>query len=221
MLKQKEVTLGAVADKAGIDEKTARKYLHGGRLPSRIKAVHDWKTRPDSFSSVWDEVRGFLDLDSGLEPKTIFEELQRTYPERLADGQLRTLQRRIKRWRALEGPSKETYFTQIHEPGELAELDFTWMNELGVTIQRTRFDHLMFHFVMTYSNWEAGTVCFSESFDSLSLGLQNALWELGGVPKRVRTDRLSAAIHQECRAKEFTARYQGLLRTYGLQGEKI
>jgi hypothetical protein len=221
MLKQKEESLGAAAAKAGIDEKTARKYLRLGRLPSQVKAPHDWRTRPDPFADVWEEVRGFLELDAGLEAKTIFEELQRMYPGRFSDGQLRTLQRRVKRSRALEGPSRETFFPQVHEPGDLAEMDFTWMNELGITIQRQRFDHLLFHFVLTYSNWEAGTVCFSESFESLSLGLQNALWELGGVPKRVRTDRLSSAVHQECREDEFTARYRALLRHYGTEGVKI
>ncbi len=156
-----------------------------------------------------------------MEAKTIFEELQRSYPGRYADGQLRTLQRRIKRWRALEGPAKETFFPQIHVPGDLAGMDFTCMNSLGVTIQRQRFDHLLHHFVLTYSNWERATICFSESFESLSLGLQNALWELGGVPKRIRTDQLSAAIHQECRPEEFTVRYRALLGHYGLEGVKI
>ena len=74
------------------------------------------------------------------------------------------------------------FFAQTHEPGRLAESDFTRMAELGVTILGEPFDHLVYHFVLTYSNWEAGTVCFSESFESLSEGLQNALWELGGVP---------------------------------------
>ena len=221
MLKEKESTLGAAAAKSGMDEKTARKYLRLGRLPSQVKAPHTWRTRSDPFERVWGEVVAFLELDPGLEAKTIFEEMQRTYPECFLDGQVRTLQRRIKRWRALNGPAKETFFPQVHEPGNLAEMDFTWMSGLGVTIQRQRFDHLAFHFVLTYSNWEAGTVCFSESFESLSLGLQNALWELGGVPKRVRTDQLSAAVHQECRPGEFTVRYQGLLRHYGLEAEKI
>lgn len=221
MLKQKEESLGAAAAKAGLDEKTARKYLRLGRLPSQVKAPHDWRTRPDPFSGVWEEVVGFLELDAGLEAKTIFEELQRSYPGRFPDGQLRTLQRRVKRWRALEGPSREAFFPQVHEPGDLAEMDFTWMNKLGITIQRQSFDHLLFHFVLTYSNWEAGTVCFSESFESLSLGMQNALWELGGVPRRVRTDRLSSAVHQECQAEEFTTRYRALLGHYGMEGAKI
>ena len=62
----------------------------------------------------------------------------------------------------------------------------------------------MYHFVLTYSNWETGTVCFSESFESLSEGLQNALWELGKVPSRHRTDRLSTAVNNMLRSGEFT-----------------
>ena len=56
-------------------------------------------------------------VNAGLEAKTIFEDLQRKHPGRFQDGQLRTLQRRIKAWRALEGPSKEVFFPQQHVPG--------------------------------------------------------------------------------------------------------
>jgi len=219
MLK-KRGTLGAAASKAGMDEKTARKYLQAGTLPSQMKKPHTWRTREDPFADVMEAVRGLLGTNPGLEAKTIFEELQRTNEGRFPDGQLRTLQRRVKSWRALEGPGKEMFFPQVHLPGDLCEGDFTSMNELGVTIGEERFDHLLFHFVLTFSNWETGTVCFSESFESLSLGLQNALWELGGVPKRIRTDRMSAAVHKECRPDEFTPRYQAVLRHYGAQASK-
>jgi hypothetical protein len=94
------------------------------------------------------------------------------------------------------------------------------MEELGVTIQGQSFPHLIYHFVLTYSNWEAGTVCFSESFESLSEGLQNALWALGKVPHRHRTDRLSTAVNNMSDPAEFTDRYQGLMRSYGLESEK-
>ncbi len=122
----------------------------------------------------------------------------------------------------MEGPKKEVYFAQKHNPGELSASDFTHMNELGVTIQGRPFDRLVYHFVLTYSNWEAGTVCFGESFESLSEGLQNALWELGGVPKRHRTDRMSSAVHRVSSTEaSFTESYEGLLRHYGMSGEKI
>ena len=113
------------------------------------------------------------------------------------------------------------FFAQIHEPGRLAESDFTHMGTLGVTIAGEPFDHLVYHFVLTYSNWEAGTVCFSESFESLSEGLQNALWELGGVPRRHRTDRLTAAVNTDPEPEMFTRRYQALMTHYGLEAQAI
>ena len=215
-----EKTLAVAAAKAGMDEKTARKYRDLGRLPSEVKKAHTWRTRPDPFTEVWDEVRVLLEANPGLEAKTLFEDLQRRYPGRFADGQLRTLQRRVKAWRAQEGPAKEVFFPQVHRPGELCQSDFTYMNKLAVTIQGQPFNHLIYHFVLPYSNWEAGTICFSESFESLSEGLQNALWELGGVPRAHRTDRLSAAVRKTARPEEFTQRYTGLLAHCGLVGRK-
>ena len=148
--------------------------------------------------------------------------MQRRFPGRFADGQLRTLQRRVKQWRAEHGPAKEVFFAQVHQPGRLAASDFTHCTDLGVTIDGSPFDHLIYHFVLTYSNWETGTVCFSESFESLSEGLQNALWELGGVPQVHRTDRLTAAVQPGVEGPEaFTQRYQALLGHYGLQGQAI
>lgn len=94
------------------------------------------------------------------------------------------------------------------------------MDDLGVTIQGELFRHLIYHFVLTYSNWEAGTVCFSESMESLSVGFQNAMWELGGVPKSHQTDRLSSAVRKTTSPEEFTDRYSALLRHYGIQGRK-
>jgi len=213
-------SLAASAAKADMDEKTARKYREVGNLPSEIKIEHSWRTREDPFAEVWEEVKEKLKINPGLEAKTLFEDLQRRYPGRFADGQLRTLQRRIKIWRALEGPAKEVFFPQVHQPGQLCESDFTHMNALGVSIQGQLFDHLIYHFVLPYSNWETGTICFSESFESLSEGLQNALWELGGVPDRHRTDRLSAAVQKPNNPEEFTQRYRALLNHYGLKGHK-
>jgi hypothetical protein len=106
---------------------------------------------------------GLLEVNPGLEAKTIFEYLQRRYAGRFADGQLRTLQRRVKVWRATEGPVKEVFFAQRHHPGRLSASDFTHMSELGITIQGQSFPHLIYHLVLTYSNWESATVCFSES----------------------------------------------------------
>jgi len=217
---QQGKTLSLAAGKAGMDEKTARKYVRAWRLPSELKVDHTWRTREDAFSEVWDGVKAHLELNPGLEAKSLFEHLQREHPGCFADGQLRTLQRRIKIWRALEGPAREVYFPQVHHPGELAQSDFTDMKSLGVTIQRQPFDHLVYHFVLTYSNWETVTICFSESFESLSEGLQNALWELGGVPRAHQTDCLTSAVQKLHHPDDFTRRYEGLLGHYGLRGRK-
>lgn len=209
------------AAKAGMDAKTARKYRRLGQVPSELPAAPRWRTRSDPFAEEWAEIRELLDVNAGLEAKTVFEYLQRLYPGRFEDGQLRTLQRRVKSWRATDGPAKEVFFAQQHPPGRLGASDFTHMEELGVTIQGQSFPHLIYHFVLTYSNWEAGTVCYSESFESLCEGMQNAIWELGKVPHRHRTDRLSTAVNNATSPAEFTDRYEGLLRYYGMQGERI
>jgi hypothetical protein len=135
-LMQTEKTKAAAADKAGMDEKTARKYLRTGKLPSEMEKEHTWRTRKDPFAEAWEEVRRKLRINSGLEAKTLFEDLQRRYPGRFADGQLRTLQRQVKRWRALEGPPKEVFFQQEHHPGRLCQSDFTSMKMLGISIAK-------------------------------------------------------------------------------------
>lgn len=220
MLINEEKTLVVAASSAGMDEKTARRYRKLARLPSEVSKPHTWRTRIDVFEAVWPELEALLEASPGLESLTLFEHLQRCNPGKFSDGQLRTLQRRVKVWRATKGPAKEVFFAQIHHPGQLSASDFTHMEELGITIERKRFDHLVYHFVLTYSNWETGTICFSESFESLCDGLQNALWQLGGVPLRHRTDQLSAAVvHDLGKRSGFTSRYAALLRHYGLDGQ--
>ncbi len=214
-----EERLAAAAAKAVMDEKTARKWRDSSMLPSQAKVEHSWRTRQDPFEDVWEEVQAKLKVNPGFEAKTLFEDLQRRYPGRFSDGQIRSLQRRIKAWRALEGPQKEVFFPQVYYPGVLCESDFTRMGKLEVTIQGQFFDHLLYHFVLPYSNWETGIICFSESFESLSEGLQSALWQLGGVPKAHRTDRLSTAVHKADSPEEFTQRYRALLKHYDLSAE--
>jgi len=214
-------TLAQAADAGNMDEKTARKYREVGVLPGELAKPHTWRTREDPFEEVWAEVCEQLEVSPRLQAKTLFEWLLRKYPGRFEEGQLRTFQRGVKRWRATLGPAKEVFFSQVHKPGRLCASDFTQMTSLGVTIQGQCFEHLVYHFVLTYSNWETVTVCFSESFEALSDGLQNALWELGGVPERHRSDRMSSAVNNLSEAKDFTGRYEGLLNHYGLEGEKI
>jgi len=214
-------TVQVASSKTGMSERTARKYKNMPVLPSDLKITHAWKTRNDPFEGIWESVLEKLEVNSGLEAKTLFQWLQREYSGSFQDGQLRTLQRKIKVWRATEGPGREVMFPQVHHPGNLCESDFTSMNALLITINKEPFNHLLYHFVLTYSNWESVTVCFSESLESLSEGLQNALWDIGGVPQRHRSDRLSAAVNNNCDEKKFTSRYKALLNHYSLTGEKI
>lgn len=219
-LRSMGMTKTEISDKTNMNVKTARKYLSNGKLPSQVKQEHQWRTREDSFDEVWKDVMDFLDNNPGLQGKTLFEHLQKTYPGKFQDGQLRTLQRKIKSWRATAGPAKEVYFEQDHKPGRLCASDFTDMDDLRVSIGCQLFNHKVYHFVLTYSNWETGTICFSESFESLSTGFQNALWELGGVPREHRTDRLSAAVNNLSDSEEFTQKYKQLLDHYHIKGRK-
>jgi hypothetical protein len=221
-LNKKGVPLVTAAVKAGMSERTARKYRGLGKLPSEVGAAHTWRTRADRFEAVWPEVEVLLDQDSGLQAKTVFEELRRRHPGRFQAGQLRTLQRRLRDWRAVHGAEKEVYFAQRHRPGEQCQSDFTAMDALGVAIAGEAFPHLLYHFVLTYSNWESVSLCYTETFEALSEGLQGALWRLGGVPFEHRTDNLSAATHElkRSRGRGFTERYRELLGHYGLRGSK-
>lgn len=206
---------------SGMCERTGRRYRDLGKLPSEVAPDHRWRTRVDPFADVWPEIHEQLEASPRLQAKTLFGWLQRRYPGRFQDGQLRSFQRGVKVWRATCGPAKEVFFGQVHHPGRLCASDFTHMTSLNVTIGGQVFEHLIYHFVLTYSNWESATICFSESFESLSEGLQNALWELGGVPARHRSDRMSAAVNNLSDRAEFTARYQSLLEHYGLEREMI
>ena len=209
------------ADAAGLDIKTARKYLQSGKLPSQCRVDHTWRTRKDPFGDDWAFVEKLLiDTQASLEVKTIFDHLRMAYPGRYQDSQLRTLQRRIKAWKALNGPSREIFFSQHYHPGQWCCSDFTSMNKLGITIASQPFEHILYHFVLCYSNWQSSRICFSESFESLSLGLQDAMWRLGGVPLYHRTDNLSSAVNKVGHPDIFTAKYQGLADHYGFEPVK-
>ncbi len=68
---------------------------------------------PYGRSLTWPEVEALLEQDVALQAKTVFEELGRRYPRRFRPGQLRTLQRPFRDWRALRGKDKEVYLALI------------------------------------------------------------------------------------------------------------
>jgi hypothetical protein len=207
------------AARAGMSERTARKYERVGKLPSELKRPHTWVTRANPFEEDWPWVVEQLERDPALQAATLFALLCEKHPGHYRPTQDRTLRRHIARWRALYGPDQEVIFEQRHTPGERAQSDFTHMEDLGITIAGEAFSHMVYHFVLTYSNTEAASICFSETFEALAEGIEKALWHLGGVPAQHRTDHLSAAVRQlrKEEQEDWTVRYQALMAHYGMQ----
>jgi len=209
------------AAKVGMSARTARRIEGQGTLPSQ-QPRRRWRSRPDPFAEVWaSEMVPLLQSAPRLMAITLLRKLQEEHPGRFPDGVLRTLQRRIRHWRAMEGPPKEVFFPQEYAPGERGLSDFTNMAELRVTIASAPFGHLLYHFVLAFSRWEhAEVVDGGESFEALSRGLQNALWQAGGVPREHRSDSLSAAFKNLQQEEDFTARYTALLEHYAMTGTR-
>jgi len=207
--------------KAGMGRKTASKYIKLGKLPSDLAQPRSWRTRADPFQDVWPQIVKRLADAPELEAKTLFEDLLEREPERFSPGQLRTLQRRVKQWRAQEGPEKRVFFSQLHRPGEAAQTDFTWATELGITIGGKEFAHRLCHYVLPYSNWEWATVCHSESMLALKHGVQEAVFRLGRVPAYHQTDHSTAATHKLGKGEERAQRGEGTHKTRGFNAEYL
>jgi hypothetical protein len=204
------------AAKASFSTSTAYRFEKDPRLPSQKKARRE-RRRPDPLADIFAaEIVPMLQAAPGLRSVAIFEEMLRRHPD-LGMGIRRTLERRIRAWRALYGQEQEVIFRQIHKPGDLGLSDFTDMSNLGITVAREPLEHRLYHFRLAYSGFEhAHVVLGGESFVALAAGLQNALWSLGGAPREHRTDSLSAAFHnldREAR-NDLSARYEDLCAHY-------
>jgi hypothetical protein len=218
-------TLEAAATAAGMSERSARKWQHGA-VPSATKSPRDWRTRPDPFADVWAteiEPRLATDTEGKLEAKTIFDDLVKRRPDAFEAGQLRTLQRRIREWRAVQGPNKEVFFPQEHAPGRMGSFDFTHCTELGVTIAGAAFVHMFFEFVLAFSGLRFVRLAFGETFEALLAGLQGGLFAARGVPEIVRMDNLSAATHElvQTGGRALTARFAAVVDHYGFRASRI
>jgi hypothetical protein len=218
-------TLGAAAAAAGMCERTARRWEEGP-LPSATKTPRTWRTRDDPFAGVWtaDVVpRLQADEKGRLQALTLFDWLCDQHPGRFQPGQVRTLQRRVRDWRAQHGPDVEAYFEQTAVPGREGALDFTDASDLGVTIHGEAFPHLLFEWVLSFSGWTYVALAASETFEALVAGLQGAVWTLGAVPAVIRHDNLSAATHELKRSggRQLTERFRGVLDHYGLRSSRI
>jgi hypothetical protein len=191
------------AARAGFSERTARRFDADPTLPSNRKIVHG-RTVADPLEGYWED-----DLVPLL--------------EKFSARHRRTLERRVRQWRALNGPERDIIFRQTPEPGLMAQSDFTHAEELGVSIAGQPFPHLLYHFVMVYSRWEhVAVVLGGESFTTLAENLQQALWSLGGAPKEHRTDSLSAAFRNLTidQSKDITERYNAFVGHYGMEASR-
>lgn len=187
------------AARAAMSVRSAREWERPGPLPSQSRSERTWRTRPDPFEHVWDrKVVPLLQGDERgkLQAKTVLELLAAEFPGDFDDGQLRTLQRRMRDWRALHGGDKEVFFEQDHRPGHEASVDFSHCDELGVTIAGEPLRHLLFQFRLAFSGWMWVMLAFGETFEALVSGIQGALWALGGRPVGLVIDNLSAATHE-------------------------
>lgn len=212
-------TVAVAAAKASMSKATGHRIARTPRLPSTNKAPHG-RRRPDPLGEIFDAVVvPMLQAAPGLRPIAVFEEVVRRHPE-LGTGIRRTLERRIRAWRAVNGPEQDVIFRQTHEPGRSGLSDFTDMGDLGVTVAGVALEHRLYHFRLAYSGFEhAHVILGGESFVALAEGLQNALWLIGGAPLQHRTDSLSAAFRNldaDAQA-DLTTRYDALCAHYGME----
>src|SRR6478735_8679631 len=208
--------LPVAAAQAAISVATAYRIEHDPRLPSE-KQTRRERRRADPLADIFEaEVVPLLQAASGIRPVAIFDELRRRHAE-LDPGVRRTLERRIRAWRALNGEEREVMFRQVHEAGRMGLSDFTEMGDLGVTVLGVVLDHRLYHFRLVCSGFEhAHVILGGESYVALAEGLQNALWALGGAPREHRSDSLSAAFRNlDAEAREdLTSRYNALCAHY-------
>ena len=204
--------------KAGFSPATAYRLDKDPRLPSQKQRPRA-RRRADPLADFWEgDVVGMLRASPGLRPVAIFEELLRRHPA-LSPGARRTLERRIRAWRAVNGAEREVMFRQEHPPGRMGLSDFTDTSELGVMVAGEPLAHRLYHFRLPFSGFEhASVVLGGESFVALAEGLQNALWALGGVPEQHRSDSLSAAFRNlgGDAQSDLTVRYDALCAHYGM-----
>jgi hypothetical protein len=221
----KGLTQEAAAAAAGISANTARKW-EDLLLPSLSKRARDWRTRPDPLGEDWaNDIVPRLkeDADGALLATTLLEVIQAKHPGKYDDGILRTIQRRVRDWRALYGPGHEVVFEQDYPPGGYAQADFTHgTQDLKVTIRGELFVHLFFELRLCFSRWRSVSLHYGETYESLSSGVQDGFWELEGVPHHLQTDNLSAATQElKDEYRGFTKRYKALMDHYGVVPKRI
>ncbi len=211
------VEIETAALRAGMHRNTATKYLQTSELPSERRRSRWWRTREDPLAAIWPAALEILREAPAVEAKALLEHVTAAGPETYGAGLLRTFQRRVKEWRAREGPSKELYFPPVHRPGEAMQTDFTNADELQVTIAGEPYPHRLCHCVLPYSDWGWATPCRSESMAAIKSGIQGALARLGKAPQFSQTDHSTAATHEVgAGGRRFNEEYATFVAHFGM-----
>nr|WP_330216756.1 IS21 family transposase [Chrysiogenes arsenatis] len=207
------------AAKAGMSTRTARRLDQAP--PDTTPHVRPWRTRHDPLSSVWDsELLPLLQDKPELSGLTLWEYLDDKYPGEYPSCLLRTIQRRVKFFRATQGNAKEAIFRQDVPFGRMGLSDFSHPND-AITLRKEPFAHLLYQFRLASSGWRyAQVIQGGESYSALADGLQNAFSRLGGCPIEHRTDSLSAAFNNASEQEELTRNYKALCEHYGIEASR-
>lgn len=222
--RDKGTTLSVASARAGMCRQTGAKYTRRAKLPSELKAPRTWLTRGNPFEIDWKEVEQMLAHTPDLQAKTIFEVLLERNPDRYEPGQLRTLQRHIRRWHALQGDDRqcEVFFPQRHIAGEAMQGDFTHTGELTLTLAGVQYKPLLFHVVLPFSGWEWATPCLSESILAVRAGVQDAVFRLGKITAWFQTDNSTGATHRVGDGtRQFNQEYVDLMDHLGMKPRTI
>ena len=149
--------------------------------------------------------------------------LIRRYGDHFA-GQLRTTQRIVRelnreldeehklRIKQPDQPFPEIFISQDHHPGEVAQLDCSSLASLKITIGGRPFKGKIFTFKLMYSKWIYASIVPGETDTEVLAAIQDALWALKGVPRRLRSDNGKALFRKK---KVPTEAYNELCSHYG------
>ncbi len=209
----KGMSKAAIARHMEIDRKTVGRYLLDPLKPPAKRS----RTRPDPLEQWWSQIKALLKENPGLQAGALLGWLESEHQVEGLQKHLRTLQRRIKEWRATSGPPKEVFFTREHRPGKTLSPDFSHMDSLGVTIQGKPYQHMICHVVMTHSNWEWARIVQGETLEGLRAGLLEGLMRLGKLPEELLTDSLTAAVRTIGHRQTFQGRYTKLVEVLGMR----
>ena len=160
----------ASAAKSGMSVRSGRRIEGGERNLGRSR---DWRTRPDPLASVWkSDLVPLLERSPDLTGLTLLEYLDDAMPGQYGQDVLRTLQRRVKHWKAVYGPEKDVMFRQVPQPGRQGLSDFTQL-AFVITIGGKPFRHLLYQFRLAFSGWRfVMAIQGGESYAALAEGLQ-------------------------------------------------